>query len=640
MCGVVGLWNRGGVPADVELLKHMRDRMLHRGPDDAGLHVDGDLGLGHRRLSIVGLDETGRNPMTNEDGSLWLVFNGEIYNYVELREELEARGHRFRSQTDTECILHLYEEYGEACLDHLNGMFGFLLWDGPARKLFGARDRMGIKPLYYAETAEALLFASEIKAILAHPAVRRDYDRLSVADYFFCGVPQEGRTFFSSVKELPPAHAFVAEGHRIRVWEYWSLEFDYRTDRSQAQVEEELGALVQDAVRIHTRSDASIGAHLSGGLDSSTVAAMARPTIDPLKTFTIKFSGGDRFDESPYARAVAEHIGSTYVEEEPGAFEFQARLPHLIWHSDQPMMGAGGFAYWTGSRLAARHVKVALTGHGGDEVFGGYPAQFLTAFGSLDMFDLGNREPDVTPSLMSRLRRLWSRGGAGAILRRLLRTGGGSQPQTPEDLWVRLHCGFEPGRHPLLEGSFLSSLGGYSPREPYLRHFSGAATESLFDRCLHHDLRAYLPGLLQQEDRASMSVSLESRVPLLDYRLAEFLATVPVSQKIPNHVPKELLRSVAKGWIPESVRNRRDKGAFAVPVERWYRGELKTYVRNLLLSDRSLERGIFSPSAMAADDLSGPYVWTLLNLEAWFRVFVDEDPDWAPVPMAEVAQTA
>jgi asparagine synthase (glutamine-hydrolysing) len=626
MCGILAVLNRDSSPVDRGLLVRMRDAMHHRGPDDAGLHLDGPVGLAHRRLSIVDLSPAGHQPMANEDGTLWLVFNGEIYNYVELTQELKRRGHGFRSHTDSEVILHLYEEEGERCVERLNGMFAFVLWDARARTLFAARDRVGIKPFYYYDGDSRFLCASEMKAILEDPAVPRRPNLAALADYLYVGSALGGKTPFEAIRELPPAHHLTLSNGRLRVRRYWDVQYDYNESRPWEASVEELAVLLQDAVRIHCRSDAPLGCHLSGGLDSSTVTSLAARFRHPLPSFSIRFDDHPFYDESAYAKLVAEKAGATYHEAAPGADDLMQLLASLVWHMDAPMPGPGGFSYYTVSRLAARHVKVTLTGHGGDEIFAGYPAQFEAAFGTTRMFDFAGR-PRADASFSRRLARAVRRRGVVGLLRRAVR-GRRPRPRTLAEVWTATHCHYRPADHPALHPDFVATLDGYSPEERFLEPLVRAPTDRPLDRCLYHDLTSYLPGLLHQEDRVSMALSLESRVPLLDHRLIEFLATVPPEQKVRNMVPKALLRAAAARWLPADVRNRLDKVPFPVPLGEWFAGPLRRAIGEVLGSRACRERGIFNPARLRTVHLEQAEAWSLLNVEVWFRVFVDRDPDW------------
>lgn len=638
MCGIAGLLNAGGRPVDPAVLRRMGDRLAHRGPDDAGIWVDGEAGLAHRRLSILDLSTAGHQPMPNEDGSLHLVFNGEIYNYRELAEELRNRGHRFRSSTDSEVILHLYEEMGADCVHRLRGMFAFALFDARTRTLFGARDRAGIKPFHYHLGRKGFAFASEIKALVTVPEVTPQLDRHGLADLLFCGQPLESRTLLEGIRSIPPGHRFFSDGSRVDVEEYWTLRFDYRQDRTLAAVVDELAQRLEVSVALHCRSDAPLGSHLSGGLDSSTVAAVAagnRPV--PLETFSIRFDGGERFDETGFARLASGHLGTRHHVATPDPAGFPQHFATLLWHLDHPVAGEPGFTYASAARLAADHVKVSLTGHGGDEVFAGYPAQFAVAFGSTAAF------PEFRPGSEGGRRSRWARfrrAARSGHLRALLGIGRAGKSAlsacTPaEQQWVRLHCSPEPLQNRLLHPRFRRSLAGYCPVDPYLQAFRDAGTDELLDRCLHHDLRTYLPQLLHKEDRMSMAVSLESRVPLLDHELVEFMATVPPHQKVPDGEPKGLLRAAARRWLPAEVVDRKDKAPFPIPVLNWIDGELGRGFRALLAEERSLDRGIFHPAELRDPDLEPAHVLAMANVETWCRLFLDGDGPVGVLPPSD-----
>jgi asparagine synthase (glutamine-hydrolysing) len=604
--------------------------MFHRGPDDEGLFIEGPIGLGHRRLSIIDLSSAGHQPMSNDDGSLHVVFNGEIYNYVELAHDLRRRGHRFRSATDTEVILHQYEEDGERCLEKLRGMFAFALWDSRRKRLFAARDRFGIKPLYYYLDDNKLILASEIKAIIGDPEVPRRPDMAALSDYLYAGRALAGKTMFQGIGELEPGTCLTigTERRSLSVSKYWELRHDYNTVRSPEDTVAELYSIVSESVAVHCRSDATLGCHLSGGLDSSSVVALAAKNREHLPTFSIKFSDDAHIDETPYAKAVASHVGADYRQCSPTADDLAELLPFLVWHMDVPMATDGGFAYFTVSQFARQHVKVALTGHGGDEIFAGYPAQFQAVYNATDMFNV-YQDPDRVAKRPNIIRRALSRTPLG--LYRSLRRRAAGRERTLAETWAALHCDYAVEENPLIERSFLKSLNGYSPRVAYAAPFSTVGTAEPLDQCLYHDLTIYLPSLLHLEDRVSMSVSLESRVPFLDHRVVEFLATVPPSQKVPGRMPKFLLRQLASSLLPESIRVSRDKRGFPVPGRFWRTPQVNALIKEVLLSPESLDRGIFRPEALReACDAEGDVsvFWPLVNVELWFKIFIDQHPEW------------
>ena len=625
MCGIVGVLRADGAPVSGSMLAEMQESIVHRGPDDAGTYLKGSVGLGVRRLAILDLTPAGHQPMANDDGTLWIVFNGEIYNYVELAQELKALGHRLVSHSDTEVLLHLYEQFGKDCLHKLNGMFGFAVWDARERTLFAARDRLGIKPFYYHHSGGRFMFASEVKALLqGDPSLRRP-DHEALADYLFSGGPLGGKTGFAGISQLEPGHWLTWRDGQLSIRRYWDVRYRYEDPKRDAELLAELAWVVDDAVRIHSRSDVPLGCHLSGGLDSSAVASHATRHVRPLTTFSIGFRDGPYYDESEHARAVAAHIGATHVEEFGQPDDLGGLLPALIYHMDFGLPAEGAFGYFAVSRLARRHVKVALTGHGGDEVFAGYPKYFDIAFGSTAMFDLSGR-PIEGPSAMTRLRTVWRREGPLGLVHRLgLRLQ--SRPGSLEDRWIS-YCGPEPARNPVLHPKFVQTLGGYSPRDACLRPFQEASTHEILDKCLYNDLRIYLPLFLALEDRMSMAVSLESRVPLLDHRIVELMGRIPPSVKVTGLQPKRLLREIVQPLLPESIRERRDKRPFPIPHGRWFARELAGTVHDILRSPSCLDRGIFHPDRLREGNLSPSTVWPLINLELWFRIFMDRDPYW------------
>jgi len=634
MCGIVATMRFDGRSIERSDLERMRDTMYHRGPDGAGCYIDGGVGLGLRRLAIIDLSEAGHQPMSNEDGTIWLVFNGEIYNYGELRNELIGRGHRFSSQTDTEVIIHLYEEMGEECVHRLRGMFAFVIWDSHRNLLFGARDRLGIKPFHYYADSQQFVCASDVKSILASPGIPCKANHAAIGDYLFSGFPLGDRSMFEGICKLPPAHVVVASREGVRVRKYWDVEYAYDNTRSDEAVCAQLADLLDDAVRLHCRSDAELGCHLSGGLDSSIVTGVASRHRPSMKTFSIRFGEGGWFDETAFARAAADHAHAEYLEAVPNGRDFAHLLPGLVWHMEMPLPDLGGFSYYTVSRLASDHVKVALTGHGGDEVFAGYSAQLQTAFG---IASNSNGAPDshslrhttLSPSARAlsfarRISRLGLR-GVGEGLKHRLRI----RPLSSEELWVSLHASKVARYNPLVSRRFVATLGTYSPLDDYLAPFRAAPTDQLLDQCLYHDLRSYLPGLLHMEDRMSMSVSVESRVPMLDHRIVEFMATVPPHQKVPRMQPKGLLRDAARGSIPEMIRKRRDKRPFPVPFDFWVRGGLLNDVsREVLRSPQCLDRGVLDADRLRHWDLTNQEIWSALNIELWHLLFIDRDPAW------------
>ncbi|MDF0665629.1 MAG: asparagine synthase (glutamine-hydrolyzing) [Nitrospira sp.] len=631
MCAILAIMRFDRRRVEAESVLRMRDSMRHRGPDDAGIFLGHDVALAHRRLSIIDLSEHGKQPLTNEEGTLVLVFNGEIYNYVELRRVLKEHGHRFASSSDSEVIVHQYEEDGPDCVHKFIGMFSFVLFDRKRRVLVAVRDRLGIKPLYYYNDHKQVLFASEVKALLRSNEITVAPDYQGLSDYLYAGRPLGGKTTFRNISEVPPGHMVIVEqetGH-IKIQKYWDVPFHYQYGRSASELQEALNQLLDQAVGIHCRSDAPLGCHLSGGLDSSTVTALAAKHYEHLRAFSVKFSDDPYIDETRYAKLVADHVGAQYFECRPSALDLSSHLISLAWHMDIPMV-ADGFSYFSVSRLAKEHVKVTLTGHGGDEIFGGYPPQFQASFGRTDMFTI-KRDPNMAsrPSFLSRVLARARHGGWRALVDRL---GGRMMPRpvSLEDLWINLHCGPLPTNKAVFHGNFISELHGYSPREEYLQPFRESEKIPTFDRCLYHDLRIYLPSLLHLEDRVSMAVSVESRVPLLDHRVIEFLATVPPEQKIPTLEPKYLLRRAASSLLPAEIWNRKDKFPFPVPGKFWSSDEVKSITDPLLTSRESYSRGIFTRQTLTESSRSkmNGWTWAMVNVHLWFKIFIDKDSNW------------
>lgn len=632
MCGILAVINNNGSDIDSSLVHRMRDTLVHRGPDDQGMLIHKNIALGHRRLSIIDLSESGRQPMSNEDDSVFVVFNGEIYNYLELIPHLKNRGHHFTSTSDTEVILHQYEEDGLDFLDKLNGMFSFVVWDKKNNTVIAARDRLGIKPLYFYTDTNKTIFASEIKAIIEDPTVPRKANNQAILDYYFAGIALNGKTVFDNIHEVPPGNCVIIDLHTntLKIKEYWDVEFNYNHTRSDDQVNEEMLALLDNSVEVHCRSDAPLGCHLSGGLDTSTVVALAARHREQLKTFSIKFSDEPYIDETEYAIAVNDHVGATYCEGSPTAEDFAQLIPSLAWHMDTPMATVGGITYYTVSKLAQSHVKVSLTGHGGDELFAGYPIQFQAAFNRTDMFTRpAKKDPyrDMKIPLSEKLKML-SYQRIASIITRKLRNRFVKKETTLESLWIERHCR-SLADDKIFTSNFKNSLDGYSPEEDYLRPLNKAKTDKVLDKVLYHDQRVYLPSLLHLEDRASMAVSIESRVPFLDYRILEYLATIPPEQKVRGMQPKYLMRQAASKLLPEKVWKRSDKRAFPVPRKFWMTQQLKGLVEDILLDQSSLERGIFKPKTLkyaCRNDIG--MAWAFVNVELWHKIFIDQNRVW------------
>jgi asparagine synthase (glutamine-hydrolysing) len=625
MCGICGIVSRDGAPVEAAALGRMATALAHRGPDDHGLHVAGGAGLGHRRLAIIDLTPDGHQPMANEDGTVHVVFNGEIYNFLELRPHLEKRGHRFRSRSDTEVILHLYEEHGTDCLRHLRGMFAFAIWDAPRRRLFAARDRLGKKPLYYARTPGGLLFASEIKGVLAEGSVPRRPHAEALHHYLTYQCVPSPLTAFEGIERLPPAHFLIYEGGGLRVERYWRLAYGPKLRAPDAELAAELRERLREAVRLRLVSDVPLGAFLSGGVDSSAVVAlMSEAGGGPVRTFSIGFTE-EEFDELPYARQVAERFGTRHTEwvVEPRALEI---LPRLVWHFDEPFADPSAIPTWHVSRLAREQVTVALNGDGGDEAFAGY-GRYLANDRTWRLEQSAPRRAyRRARALAGAIRRAARRRTLPRGLRRAL---GRVSPEMENALRL---CHFSPEeKEALYSPAFAAAVGGIDSFALLFAAAAASGAADFLDRTLAADVALYLPDdLLVKVDVASMAHALEARSPFLDHELMEFAARLPVDLKIRGGVGKYLLKRALADILPEPVLRRRKMG-FGVPLARWFRGELREFVSDTLLGGRALARGYFRPAAVRAlveehlrgrEDRSN-HLWDLTMLELWHRTFID-----------------
>ncbi len=627
MCGICGIVAReSNAPVDQRAIDRMTRVLRHRGPDAEATVINGPAALGHTRLAIIDLSDAGRQPMTNEDGRYSIVFNGEIYNYLELRERLSAR-HTFRSRTDTEVILHLFEEEGADCVRSLNGMFAFAIWDARERTLFGARDRLGIKPFYYALDRERLMFASEIKSIVAAP-FPVEMEPSSVADYLTFQFCLGDKTLFRGVKKLLPGHTLhFKPGGEPLVRRYWEPDYSIDAQHAAPHFQEQLTTLLEDSVRLQLRADVPLGAHLSGGLDSTAVTCLARSLgADPFHTFSGAFDDGDAFDESRYARLVAERMGTMHHEVRPTAAQFVELMPKLAYAMDEPAAGPGLFPQYLVSAAARDHVKVVLGGQGADEVFGGY-TRYLVMYleASLKGGIHGTQEDDryvvtfesILPNLRQlegyepMLKQFWANGLFEDADRRyfqLIARTGASHASIAPDFWAAMHK-------------------DYQPFEAFAAEFNRPGCPSLINKMTRFDLNTLLPALLQVEDRTSMAVSLESRVPLLDHRIVELAASMPPKVKFQGGRSKHIFREAVKTFVPAEVAARTDKMGFPVPLNRWYRsGPVRDFVSDVLQSASAAHRFVRPGLVDAMRQSDGEFdrgVWGLLNLELWMQTFAD-----------------
>jgi asparagine synthase (glutamine-hydrolysing) len=628
MCGIAGIvrFNPRDVVEEARL-KRMRDVLRHRGPDGEGLWIDGPVGLAHRRLAIVDV-AGGLQPMAGEDDRVWITYNGEIYNHAALRPGLEAKGHRYQTRSDTETIVHLYEEEADRCVESLQGMFAFALWDRLGQRLLLARDRLGIKPLYYSVTDRELLFASEIKAILAVIPERPALNHAALPEFLATRYLAGDETFFQGIRKLPPGHVLtwsLASGPQRR--RYWSLPTE--TDDSPARFEQradELRARLEATVRSHLMSDVPLGLFLSGGLDSSGLAALMAPMAsDRIQTFSVGFDDAAS-NELPFARLAARAVGAQHHEVVLSPDDFFGSLPRLIWHEDEPIAFPSSIALNFVSQLARPHVKVVLTGEGADELFLGYNWYRLTAWNE----QLGRRYRAWTPPAL----RHGVRHAVSALPRQLRRYA--SRSFLALDPGVRAVCyeNFsvfsETWRRSLLDRQLVEATDPYREQ---LRCFDEHPGSTL-DRMSHADLQTYLVELLMKQDQMSMAASIESRVPFLDHELVEHVVKTPAQFKIRGLTTKAILREALRDRVPREILQRRKLG-FPVPFGRWARERFAPLVRDTILGPRALARGMFAREPLerlVSEHAAGTAnhadrLWVLLNLEIWQRIFLDgEDP--------------
>jgi len=633
MCGICGVIHLDGKPITESLLKAMNDTIAHRGPNGAGYLIDGNMGLAMRRLSII--DVAGSDqPLYNEDETIALVFNGEIYNFRDLREDLAKRGHRFRTDGDGETVAHLYEEYGAECFKHLRGMYAIALWDKREKRLLLARDRMGQKPLYYYKDGKVLVFASEIKAILAHPDVPRESilcvdDPTRLTDYLSFGYIPKTYTAFQGIMMLPPAFrlSLDSEGNEKKLcyWDFWStapLNLPYEEVNKEAYILQ-LQQHLEEAVRLRLISDVPLGAFLSGGLDSSLIVAlMRRHSNSAIKTFSIGFAGDDSFDETPYAQQVAQ-----YLETDHTAFtvkpDAMGLLSDLVWHHDQPFADSSAIPTYLVSKLTREHVTVALTGDGGDELFAGYER-----FYAAKLFHQMRHIPRPLWAGLAKVIDLLPEGTG--YYNKVKRAGrfarAASLPLFDAyfDL-VRVFSEQLVSEISVSRQSVSASLEGYQSIPNHL----GSREPNVPD-LVEINMRTYLPDdLLIKADRCSMQASLEARAPFLDHKLVEFAATVPFNLKLKGATTKYILKESARGLLPDEIINRKKHG-FGVPLGAWLQNDISP-VRDILLSQTARERGLLNMTVVERlidEHASGKrdhnrQLWTLLTLEEWHRRFID-----------------
>jgi asparagine synthase (glutamine-hydrolysing) len=612
--------------------------MAHRGPDDDGIFTQGNIGLGMRRLSIVDV-ANGHQPLSNEDGSIWIVFNGEIYNHRALRETLIARGHRYRTQSDTETIVHLYEEYGKDCVQYLRGMFAFAIWDTKKQSLFIARDRLGIKPLYYRFSSRNFIFGSEIKVLLAYPEIQPTFNRGVIPEYLAFGYISAEETFYNGIHKLMPGHRLeINKQGEFRVEQYWDLPLSAdETHHDESFYVETYRDLLEGAVNSHLMSDVPLGVFLSGGLDSSAVAAlMTKLRREPIETFSVGYTESE-YSELPYARTVAQHLKSVHREVFVSRQDFFGALPKLIWHEDEPIVWPSSVALFFVAQLARERVKVVLTGEGSDETLAGYSRYAFTLKNMA--FDRAYR--GLVPNAIRRQLRdvIASSPMINATVRRKLsHTFLGLNGESWTSFYFdNFFSAFnQKDQTELLADDFRPQVDAGSAYQNVLRYWEQSSGE-LLPRLLYTDIKTYLVELLMKQDNMSMAASIESRVPFLDHVLVEWAMRVPASIQIRGTAGKRILKKAIEDLLPHSIIYRPKLG-FPTPWSGWLAGSQLDEIENLLLEPRSMNRGFFKRAAVEKlfREHRARYrdhydrIWRLLNLEVWHRVCLEgESHEWA-----------
>jgi asparagine synthase (glutamine-hydrolysing) len=628
MCGIFGiLHNDRAANVDPNRLWAMGQVQRHRGPDAEGYLVDGNVGLGHKRLSIIDLSERGRQPLGNEDGTMWLTCNGEIYNYIELRQELRSAGHVFRSDSDSEVILHLYEEEGIDCIRRLNGMFAFALWDGRNRSLLLARDPIGIKPLYYQWDSESLRFASEAKALVAANGRQAEINPTALADYLTFQFVLGSDTLFAGIHRLMPGElAVVREGSAPAVKQYWRPAFDKAQEHDESGSGERLYSLMEDAVRLQLRSDVPVGSHLSGGIDTASLVCLAARQQDhSIHTYTAGFSEGGLFDDSSFARITATQAGTTHAEVHPDAADFADTFAALMWHLDEPVAGQGSYPQYAVSRRACQDRKVVLGGQGADEIFGGYTRHYLLYLEAALRGEVEGTETHLGLGLADLLPGAKQLRSYVPMMRSFFGTGLFEDDASRYFQLIRRSSSLAD----MLSGDMLAAVADYDPYSTFRELYEAPGDVEILDKVLNFELTASLPALLQVEDRTSMAWSVESRVPFLDPGIVDFAFSLPAAIKFTGGQTKAVLRRAVADLIPPAISNRRDKLGFPVPLSHWAKGELADWTRDLLLGERSIGRGIFEPqrlhSAIEHGTAFDRSLWAMLCVEMWCQLFVDGD---------------
>jgi len=636
MCGIAGIFRyRSLAPVSDQVLRVMAEAMVHRGPDDSGYFRSGPVGLAHRRLSIIDL-AGGRQPIANEDESLWIVYNGEVYNHLDLRRDLERAGHTYRTRSDTESILHAYEEYGPDCVSRFRGMFAFAIWDAPRRRLFLARDRFGVKPLYYAESGGSLIFASEVKSLLASGEVEPRLREDRIAEQVCMGYLAGEDTLLEGIRKLPAGHTMCVDENGCRVEQYWDFpsrsESRENVPRSSAGLRGRFLGLLDESVRLRLMSDVPLGAFLSGGIDSSAVVGlMARHCGERVKTFSVGYDDPASC-ELRYARLAAETFGAEYHEIIVSAQDLRDALPRLVWHEDKPIAFPASVSLYFCSLLASRHVKVILTGEGSDELLAGYDRYAISPL-NLRLGAVYERTVPAAGRALVR-RALAALPDAGGVKRKLGRTFLGRSADI-ESLYIANFLGYFHGQS-LLSVLHPDLTAGRDPTAPYRAIMAQATADGPRDpleMMQYIDIKTYLEELLMKQDRMSMATSVESRVPFLDHQFAEFAAALPTKMKLRGLTGKRILKETMRGLVPDEIISRKKMG-FPVPTARWFRSDLAGWCREVILDGASSRAGFFNRDAletMLDEHAAGranraDQLWQLLNFALWYDLVYGAAP--------------
>ena len=622
MCGITGIYSSKGAPIDRVTLRGMTDQLAHRGPDGEGFHVAPGIGLGHRRLSIIDLGG-GAQPISNEDGSIVIVFNGEIYNFVELREELLSHGHQFKTRTDTEVIVHAYEQWGPDCTGRFNGIFAFALWDQNTRSLLLARDHLGVKPLYYVELGDRLLFASEIKALLADAECPREVDHRSLTELFALRYVPSPDTLFRQIKKLPPAHRMLARSGRLQVERYWKRTPQIVSGRDENALVEQYQSLVEDAVRLQMRSDVPVGLFLSSGVDSGALLSIMREhSSQPIQTFTIGFENGEKTNETTDARAMAQAYGADHSEMIIGPQDYMSYYDRYLRDVEEPVGNETAVAFYFVSLIASRKVKVALSGQGADEPWAGYHRHL-----GAKLSGYYSKLPALPSNLLAGLVERF-------VKNERLRRGAISLSERDTlARFVKVYSFYsEAMKLKLFQPWLLERFGadGRAAQEALRPLFEDVKGLDPLSQILYLDVRTNLPDdLLMVGDKTSMANSVEARVPFLDYRLIEFIETLPPNMKIRGWTGKYLHKKAATKWLPAEVVNRKKKG-FANPVDQWLRGGMQHFVYDYLLSPDAAVNEFFNQAyirEILEEHRTGRrdhlrHIYLLISFELWHRQFI------------------